>query len=51
MAPSQVITKEIADAFEIPSKDISRTSQMFRETILGETTQANGGDGYNDASH
>jgi transcription initiation factor TFIIB len=32
-------TKEIADAFEIPSKDISRTSQMFRETILGETSQ------------
>jgi transcription initiation factor TFIIB len=29
-------TKEIADAFEIPSKDISRTSQMFRETLLGE---------------
>jgi transcription initiation factor TFIIIB Brf1 subunit/transcription initiation factor TFIIB len=28
-------TKEIADAFEIPSKDISRTSQMFRETLLG----------------
>jgi transcription initiation factor TFIIIB Brf1 subunit/transcription initiation factor TFIIB len=29
-------TKEIADAFEIPSKDISRTSQMFRETLLGD---------------
>jgi transcription initiation factor TFIIIB Brf1 subunit/transcription initiation factor TFIIB len=28
-------TKEIADAFGIPSKDISRTNQMFRETILG----------------
>ena len=37
-------TKEVADAFEIPSKDISRTSQMFRETLLGETeapTQVN----------
>jgi transcription initiation factor TFIIIB Brf1 subunit/transcription initiation factor TFIIB len=32
-------TKEIADAFEIPSKDISRTSQMFRETLLGEGAQ------------
>lgn len=31
-------TKEIADAFEIPPKDISRTAQLFRETILGETT-------------
>jgi transcription initiation factor TFIIIB Brf1 subunit/transcription initiation factor TFIIB len=30
-------TKEIADAFDIPSKDISRTSQMFRETLLGDT--------------
>jgi transcription initiation factor TFIIIB Brf1 subunit/transcription initiation factor TFIIB len=30
-------TKEIADAFDIPSKDISRTSQMFRETLLGDS--------------
>jgi transcription initiation factor TFIIIB Brf1 subunit/transcription initiation factor TFIIB len=30
-------TKEVADAFDIPSKDISRTSQMFRETLLGES--------------
>jgi len=30
-------TKEVSDAFEIPSKDISRTSQMFRETLLGES--------------
>lgn len=30
-------TKEIADAFGLPSKDISRTSQMFRETLLGVT--------------
>ena len=29
-------TKEVAEAFEIPTKDISRTSQLFRETILGE---------------
>lgn len=27
-------TKEIADAFKIPSKDISRTSQIFKETIV-----------------
>jgi transcription initiation factor TFIIB len=33
-------TKEIADAFEIPSKDISRTSQMFRDTLLGITEGA-----------
>jgi transcription initiation factor TFIIIB Brf1 subunit/transcription initiation factor TFIIB len=32
-------TKEIADAFEIPSKDISRTYQMFRETIMGPQEQ------------
>jgi transcription initiation factor TFIIIB Brf1 subunit/transcription initiation factor TFIIB len=32
-------TKEVADAFEIPSKDISRTSQMFRETLLGGTEE------------
>jgi transcription initiation factor TFIIIB Brf1 subunit/transcription initiation factor TFIIB len=32
-------TKEIADAFEIPSKDISRTSQIFRETLLGDTQE------------
>ena len=32
-------TKEIADAFELPSKDISRTSQMFRETLLGAPCQ------------
>ena len=31
-------TKEIADAFGIPSKDISRTHQMFRETIVGTET-------------
>jgi len=30
-------TKEIADAFDIPTKDISRTAQLFRETILGVT--------------
>ncbi len=26
-------TQEVADAFEIPSRDISRTADMFRETI------------------
>lgn len=30
-------TKDIADAFGIPVKDVSRTSQLFRETILGES--------------
>jgi len=33
-------TKEIADAFDIPTKDISRTAQLFRETILGESTNS-----------
>lgn len=27
-------TREIADAFEIPTKDISRTSQLFKDTML-----------------
>jgi transcription initiation factor TFIIIB Brf1 subunit/transcription initiation factor TFIIB len=31
-------TKEIADAFDIPTRDISRTAQLFKETILGDTT-------------
>ena len=30
-------TKEVADAFNIPTKDISRTSQLFKNIILGET--------------
>lgn len=29
-------TKEIADAFGIPTKDISRTSDLFKQTIIGE---------------
>ena len=29
-------TKEIADAFSIPTKDISRTSNMIRDALLGE---------------
>jgi transcription initiation factor TFIIIB Brf1 subunit/transcription initiation factor TFIIB len=33
-------TKEIADAFGIPTKDISRTSHIFRETILSETQKS-----------
>jgi transcription initiation factor TFIIIB Brf1 subunit/transcription initiation factor TFIIB len=32
-------TKEIADMFCIHSKDISRTSYLFKETILGKTTK------------
>jgi len=28
-------TREVADAFEIPSKDISRTYQMFHDTLVG----------------
>ncbi len=30
-------TKEIADMFGIQSKDISRTTQMFKDTLLGNT--------------
>jgi len=30
-------TKEIADAFGIPTKDLSRTTQTFKDTIFGET--------------
>jgi transcription initiation factor TFIIIB Brf1 subunit/transcription initiation factor TFIIB len=30
-------TKEIADMFRIQSKDISRTTQLFTETLLGKT--------------
>jgi transcription initiation factor TFIIIB Brf1 subunit/transcription initiation factor TFIIB len=30
-------TKEIADMFGIQSKDLSRTTQMFQEAIVGET--------------
>lgn len=30
-------TKEIADMFGIQSKDISRTTQLFKETIMGKT--------------
>jgi transcription initiation factor TFIIB len=30
-------TKEIADAFGIPTKDLSRTTQIFKETIIGKT--------------
>jgi transcription initiation factor TFIIB len=33
-------TKEIADAFGIPTKDISRTSHIFRETILSDTQKS-----------
>ena len=29
-------TKEIADSFGIPTKDLSRTSHLFRETILND---------------
>ncbi len=33
-------TKEIADAFGIPTKDINRTSSIFREIILNETQKS-----------
>jgi transcription initiation factor TFIIIB Brf1 subunit/transcription initiation factor TFIIB len=33
-------TKEVADAFGIPPKDISRTADIFRETIIGEVQKA-----------
>jgi hypothetical protein len=32
-------TKEIADAFNIQSRDVSRTAQIFRETILGKVSE------------
>jgi transcription initiation factor TFIIIB Brf1 subunit/transcription initiation factor TFIIB len=34
-------TKEVADAFGIPTKDISRTSHIFRETILSDIQKSN----------
>ena len=37
MAQHPRTTKEIADMFGIQSKDISRTTQMFKETIMGVT--------------
>jgi transcription initiation factor TFIIB len=33
-------TKEVADAFGIPTKDISRTSHIFRETILSDAQRS-----------
>ena len=33
-------TKEIADAFGIPTKDISRTTEIFRKTLLDETQKS-----------
>jgi transcription initiation factor TFIIIB Brf1 subunit/transcription initiation factor TFIIB len=32
-------TKEIADMFSIHPKDLSRTTQIFKETLLGKTTK------------
>src|SRR6056300_1325227 len=37
MAKHPRTTKEIADMFGIQSKDISRTTQIFKDNILGET--------------
>jgi transcription initiation factor TFIIB len=31
-------TKEVADAFSIPTKDISRTTNMIKEALVGNTT-------------
>ena len=36
-------TAEIANAFDIPSKDISRTAFLFSETILGEANKKTDG--------
>lgn len=33
-------TREIADAFGIPTKDISRTTEIFRTTLLDETQKS-----------
>ena len=37
LAQSPRTTKEIADMFGIQSKDISRTTQMFKDTYMGAT--------------
>lgn len=34
-------TKEVADAFNIPTKDLSRTSETFKEVIIGKTEAPN----------
>lgn len=44
MAKIQRSTKEVADAFGIPSKDISRTFEIFRETIFAKTETVNTND-------
>ena len=33
-------TKEISEMFSIHSKDVSRTTQLFKETMLGKTTNS-----------
>jgi transcription initiation factor TFIIB len=35
-------TKEVADAFGIPTKDVSRTTELFRTTMLSETELTDG---------
>ncbi len=35
-------TKQVADAFEIPTKDVSRTEDMFREVVEEEQNSING---------
>jgi transcription initiation factor TFIIB len=35
-------TKQVADAFEIPTKDVSRTEDMFREVVEEEKVTING---------
>jgi len=44
-------TKEIADAFGIPTKDLSRTTQMFKDTIVGKTETVKPSDQITKPSH
>ncbi len=42
MAKVPRTTKQVADAFEIPTKDVSRTEDMFREVVEEEKNSING---------
>lgn len=42
MAKVPRTTKQVADAFEIPTKDVSRTEDMFREVVEEENNSING---------
>ena len=42
MAKVPRTTRQVADAFEIPTKDVSRTEDMFREVVEEENNSING---------